>query len=234
MANSHKNLPEHIAIIMDGNGRWAKRRMLPRSAGHAMGAKTFEKIARYGNKIGLKYMTVYAFSTENWSRPAEEIEKLMKLLEDYLRDAGKFKHENIKVKFIGDIDETLLGKKVVELIRKNERESEKATGMQLNIALNYGGRSEILSAVKAIVKSGKSAESLTEDDISQNIYTAKMPDPDLIIRPSGELRLSNFLLWQCAYSEFYFDNVLWPNFKPKHLDKAIVAYQKRNIRKGGI
>ena len=234
MANSHKNLPEHIAIIMDGNGRWAKRRMLPRSAGHAMGAKTFEKIARYGNKIGLKYMTVYAFSTENWSRLAEEIEKLMKLLEDYLRDAGKFKHENIKVKFIGDIDETLLGKKVVELIRKNERESEKATGMQLNIALNYGGRSEILSAVKAIVKSGKSAESLTEDDISQNIYTAKMPDPDLIIRPSGELRLSNFLLWQCAYSEFYFDNVLWPNFKPKHLDKAIVAYQKRNIRKGGI
>ena len=234
MLKSHKNLPAHIAIIMDGNGRWAKKRMLPRAAGHAVGAKTFENIARYGNKIGLKFMTVYAFSTENWSRPEDEVAKLMKLLEDYLQDANKFKHENIKVKFIGDINEELLGKNIVDLIRKNEAESADATGMQLNIALNYGGRNEILSAVKSIVKTGKNADDLTEEDISENIYTAKMPDPDLIIRPSGELRLSNFLLWQAAYAEFYFDKVLWPNFKPKHLEKAIKSYQKRNIRKGGI
>jgi len=234
MPKSHENLPTHIAIIMDGNGRWAKKRMLPRAAGHAVGAKTFENIARYGNKIGLKYMTVYAFSTENWSRPADEIEKLMKLLEDYLEDATKFKHENIKVKFIGDIDEQKLGGKIVELIHKNEAESADATGMQLNIALNYGARNEILHAVKSIAKSGKNAEDITENDISSNLYTAEIPDPDLIIRTSGELRQSNFLLWQAAYAEFYFDKVLWPNFKPKHLEKAIAAYRKRNIRKGGI
>ncbi len=229
---SFDKLPTHIAIIMDGNGRWAKKRSLPRTAGHAAGSKTFKDIARYGNKIGLKYMTVYAFSTENWKRPQEEVNNIMNILRDYLRDAKNFKDENIKVKFIGDI--SVLDEDIKELIADAEKESENATGMHLNIALNYGGRDEIVHAVKKIMKSGVDPDSITEQTISENLYTAGMPDPDFIIRPSGEYRLSNYLIWQSAYAEYWFSDILWPDFKPKHLDMAIEDYQKRNRRYGGV
>ena len=225
-------LPTHIAIIMDGNGRWAKKRSLPRTAGHAAGSKNFKTIARYGNKIGLKYMTVYAFSTENWKRPPEEVKNIMNILRDYLRDAKNFKDENIKVKFIGDI--SALDEDIRLLIADAEKESENATGMHLNIALNYGGRDEIVKAVKKIVEKGIKPEDITEQTISDNLYTAGMPDPDFIIRPSGEYRLSNYLIWQSAYAEYWFSNILWPDFKPKHLDMAIEDYNNRNRRYGGI
>lgn len=225
-------LPTHIAIIMDGNGRWAKKRSLPRTAGHAAGSNNFKTIARYGNKIGLKYMTVYAFSTENWKRPPEEVKNIMNILRDYLKDAKNFKDENIKVKFIGDI--SALDEDIRILIADAEKESENATGMHLNIALNYGGRDEIVKAVRKIVKKGIKPEDITEQTISDNLYTAGMPDPDFIIRPSGEYRLSNYLIWQSAYSEYWFSNILWPDFKPKHLDMAIEDYNNRNRRYGGI
>lgn len=225
-------LPEHIAIIMDGNGRWAKKRSLPRNAGHVAGAKTFKNIALYCNKIGLKYLTVYAFSTENWKRPKEEIDGIMNLLRDYLKDAEKFKNENIKVKFIGDLEP--LADDIKELIKKDEDGSKDATGLKLNIAVNYGGRDEIKNAVKKIIASGVEADSITEQTVSDNLYTAGIPDPDFIIRPSGEYRLSNFLTWQSAYSEYWFSDVLWPDFKPKHLEKAIEDFSHRNRRFGGV
>lgn len=227
-----QHLPEHIAIIMDGNGRWAKKRSLPRSAGHVAGAKTFKNIARYCNKIGLKYLTVYAFSTENWKRPAEEVNGIMNLLRDYLKDAENFKDENIKVKFIGNLDP--LDDDIKELIRKDEDGSKDATGLNLNIAVNYGGRDEITRAVKDIINSGIAAEDITEQTVSQHLYTAGMPDPDFIIRPSGEYRLSNYLIWQSAYAEYWFSDVLWPDFTPKHLDRAIEDFNKRNRRFGGV
>ena len=225
-------LPTHIAIIMDGNGRWAKKRGMPRSAGHVAGAKTFKNIARYCNKIGLKYLTVYAFSTENWKRPQDEVNGIMNLLRDYLKDAENFKDENIRVRFIGDLEP--LADDIKALIEKNEKGSADATGLNLNIAINYGGRDEITKAVKNIVASGISADSITEDTISQNLYTAGMPDPDFIIRPSGEYRLSNYLIWQSAYSEFWYSDILWPDFKEKDLEKAIDDFLKRNRRFGGI
>ena len=234
VAFSH--LPKHIAIIMDGNGRWAKKRNLPRKAGHSVGAKTFKTIARYCNKIGIEYLTVYAFSTENWKRPKDEVDSIMKLLKDYLIDSKNFKDENIKVKFIGDL--TPLSDELKQLIIDSEEGSKDATGLKLNIALNYGGRDEIVYAVKQIadeIGSGKmSVDDINEQTISDRIYTANQPDPDIIIRPSGEYRLSNFLIWQAAYSEFWYSNVLWPDFKPKHLDEAIIDYQKRNRRFGGV
>lgn len=223
---------------MDGNGRWAKKRGLPRSAGHSAGARTFKSIARYANKIGIKYMTVYAFSTENWSRPKDEIDNILELLKQYLRDASNFKDENIKVKFIGDFNEPHLDDEILNLIADAEKNSENATGMHLNIALNYGGRQEITEAVKKIIIKAKNKEicenDITEKLISDNLYTMGQPYPDLIIRPSGEYRLSNFLIWQSAYAEFWFSDVLWPDFKPKHLDKAIEEYSLRNRRFGGI
>jgi undecaprenyl diphosphate synthase len=225
-------LPTHIAIIMDGNGRWAKKRGMPRSAGHVAGAKTFKNIARYCNKIGLKYLTVYAFSTENWKRPQDEVNGIMNLLRDYLKDAENFKDENIRVRFIGDLEP--LADDIKALIEKNEKGSADATGLNLNIAINYGGRDEITKAVKNIVASGILADSITEDTISQNLYTAGMPDPDYIIRPSGEYRLSNYLIWQSAYAEYWFSDVLWPDFSPKHLEKAIDDFNHRNRRFGGI
>ena len=225
-------LPAHIAIIMDGNGRWAKKRSLPRSAGHAAGSKTFKDIARYCNKIGLKYLTVYAFSTENWKRPQDEVDNIMNILRDYLKDAKNFKDENIKVKFIGDLEP--LAEDIKELICDAEKESQNATGLHLNIALNYGGRDEIVHAVKNIIKEGVSEENITEELISANLYTAGQPDPDFIIRPSGEYRLSNFLIWQAAYSEFWFSDILWPDFTSDDLDKAIIEYSKRNRRFGGV
>ena len=225
-------LPTHIAIIMDGNGRWAKKRSLPRTAGHVAGAKTFKNIARYCNKIGLKYLTVYAFSTENWKRPEDEVKSIMNLLRDYLKDAENFKDENIKVNFIGD--RTPLAEDIKALMKKNEDGSKDATGLTLNIAINYGGRDEITNAVKKIVNSGVNAEDITEDLISQNLYTYGIPDPDLIIRPSGEYRLSNYLIWQSAYAEYWFSDILWPDFTPQHLEKAINDYNHRNRRFGGV
>ena len=225
-------LPTHIAIIMDGNGRWAKKRSLPRTAGHAAGSKTFKEIARYANKIGLKFLTVYAFSTENWKRPKSEVDNIMNILRDYLRDAKNFKDENIKVKFIGDLK--VLDTDIQELIREAEEDSANATGMQLNVALNYGGRDEIVHAVRKIVESGIPSDMINEETIGNNLYTAGIPDPDFIIRPSGEYRLSNYLIWQSAYAEYWFSNILWPDFKPKHLDMAIEDYLKRNRRYGGI
>ena len=225
-------LPEHIAIIMDGNGRWAKKRSLPRSAGHAAGSKNFKTIARYCNKIGLKYLTVYAFSTENWKRPQEEVNNIMNILRDYLKDAKNFKDENIKVKFIGNLEP--LDDDIKELIADAERESADATGLHLNIALNYGGRDEITNAVKKIVSEGIKAEDITEDTVTERLYTQGQPDPDYIIRPSGEYLLSNYLIWQAAYAEYWFSDVLWPDFTPKHLEKALEEYNRRNRRFGGI
>ena len=225
-------LPRHIAIIMDGNGRWAKKRSMPRTAGHIAGAKTFKEIARYCNKIGLEYLTVYAFSTENWKRPSEEVEGIMNLLRDYLKDAENFKDENIKVKFIGNLEP--LADDIKALISKNEDGSKDATGLQLNIAINYGGRDEIKNAVQKMVNNGVRAEDITEEMISDNLYTAGIPDPDFIIRPSGEYRLSNYLIWQSAYAEYWFSDILWPDFKPKHLEQAIDEYNHRNRRFGGV
>ncbi len=227
-----RQLPKHIAIIMDGNGRWAKKRSLPRTAGHIAGAKTFKNIARYCNKIGLKYLTVYAFSTENWKRPEAEVEGIMNLLRDYLKDAENFKDENIKVNFIGD--RSPLADDIKELMVKNEQGSKNATGLTLNIAINYGGRDEITNAVKKIINSGISAENITEQTITDNLYTAGMPDPDFIIRPSGEYRLSNYLIWQSAYAEYWFSDILWPDFTYKHLEKAIDEFNHRNRRFGGV
>ena len=225
-------LPTHIAIIMDGNGRWAKKRALPRTAGHAAGSKNFKDIARYCNKIGLKYLTVYAFSTENWKRPQEEVNNIMKIFREYLEDTKNFKDENIKLQFIGD--RTVLDPEIQRLMKQSEDDSCNATGLHLNIAINYGGRDEIVHAVKNIVNSGASADDITEDMISQNLYTTGQPDPDFIIRPSGEYRLSNYLIWQSAYAEYWFSDILWPDFKTSDLDKAIDDFNKRNRRFGGV
>ena len=225
-------LPTHIAIIMDGNGRWAKKRALPRTAGHAAGSKNFKDIARYCNKIGLKYLTVYAFSTENWKRPQEEVNNIMKIFKEYLEDTKNFKDENIKLQFIGD--RTVLDPEIQRLMKQSEDDSRDATGLHLNIAINYGGRDEIVHAVKNIVNSGVNADDITEDMISQNLYTTGQPDPDFIIRPSGEYRLSNYLIWQSAYAEYWFSDILWPDFKTRDLDKAIDDFNKRNRRFGGV
>ncbi len=230
--NENRILPQHIAIIMDGNGRWAKKKGLPRTAGHIAGAKTFKNIARYCNRIGLKYLTVYAFSTENWKRPADEVEGIMNLLRDYLKDAENFKDENIRVRFIGD--RTPLADDIKELMAKNENDSKNATGLTLYIAINYGGRDEIVKAVQKIVKSGVKPNDINEQLISDMLYTYDCPDPDFIIRPSGEYRISNYLIWQSAYSEFWYSDILWPDFTEKHLEKAIADFNKRNRRFGGI
>lgn len=225
-------IPEHIAIIMDGNGRWAKKRGLPRNAGHAAGSKKFKDIARYCNKIGVKHLTVYAFSTENWKRPAEEVEGIMDILRDYLKDSKNYIKENIMLKFIGD--RTVLPDDIKELMLTAEDDSKNATGLCCYLAINYGGRDEIVHAVRKIVAKGIKPEDITEDTISAHLYTYYYPDPDLVIRPSGEQRLSNYLIWQSAYSELWFSDVLWPDFKPRDLEKAIDDYNKRNRRFGGI
>lgn len=230
--DTERVLPTHIAIIMDGNGRWAKKRSLPRTAGHAAGSKNFKDIARYCNKIGLKYLTVYAFSTENWKRPKEEVDNIMKIFKEYLEDAKNFKDENIQVQFIGD--RSVLDADIQRLMKESEDASRDATGLHLNIAINYGGRDEIVNAVKEIVNEGVAAENITEQTISKYLYTANQPDPDFIIRPSGEYRLSNYLIWQSAYAEYWFSDILWPDFKPKDLENAIEEFNKRNRRFGGI
>ncbi len=225
-------LPQHVAIIMDGNGRWAKRRHMPRTAGHAAGSKTFKDIARYCNKIGIKYLTVYAFSTENWKRPKEEVDNIMGIFRQYLKDTENFKDENIQLQFIGSREN--LPEDIIKLMEKAEDDSKDYTGMHLNIAINYGGRDEIVTAVKKIAEIGVEPEDITEELISQNLYTSGQPDPDYIIRPSGEYRLSNYLIWQSAYAEYWFSDVLWPDFKPKHLEEALAEYSKRNRRFGGV
>ncbi|MFI3206919.1 MAG: isoprenyl transferase [Clostridia bacterium] len=226
---------DHVAVIMDGNGRWAKNRGLPRSVGHKVGAENFKNISLYAAKIGLKHFTVYAFSTENWSRPKEEIGALMILFKKYLEDAlTEFANENIRVNFMGDM--TVFSKELQALIKRVSEGSKDRTGMVLNLAMNYGGRAEILYAIKEIEKRKQNGEDIdfTETSISDCLYTSGQPDPDLIIRPSGEQRLSNFLLWQCAYSEFVYSDVLWPDFKNEDLDRAIELYKGRNRRFGKV
>ena len=228
-------VPEHIAIIMDGNGRWAKKRGMPRSYGHKRGAKVFEEIAEYCDKIGVKYLTVYAFSTENWARPKEEVDALMKLFRDYLLSSNE-RSETISVRFIGDL--TVLDEDMQQLIAKREAETRSRTGLTTIIAINYGGRDEILHAARELAR--KAADGLLDlEKIDRNafeseLYTAGIPDPDLILRPSGEKRLSNFLLWQASYSEFVYMDTLWPDFTPELLEQAIAEFNRRNRRYGGI
>ena len=233
-------LPEHIGVIMDGNGRWAKQRGLERSAGHKAGADVFRKICDYAAEIGIKYITFYAFSTENWKRPAGEVSAIMDLFRDYLFEAQEREEENIakgmKIRYIGD--RTALPEDIVKLIEQLENQSADKTAITVNLAVNYGGRDEILNAVKLLAKKVEAgelkADNITLKDIDGNLYTAGQPDPDLIIRPSGEYRLSNFLIWQAAYSEFWFSDILWPDFTSDDLDKAIIEYSKRNRRFGGV
>lgn len=230
-----ENMPKHIAIIMDGNRRWAKQRGLDPKLGHKEGAKTLEKIVRYANKIGLGYITVYAFSTENWKRTEEEVGALMRLLQNYLEDYSKRADtENIKVKVLGDI--SALPEKMQKSIHKCMERTKDNTGVTFNIALNYGGRDEIQKAVKEIAQKVKEGtlevDQITEETISNSLYTAGQPDPDLLIRTSGELRTSNFLPWQIVYSEFIFVEKNWPDFQEEDLKEAIEIYQKRNRKFG--
>ena len=230
-----ENLPKSIAIIMDGNRRWAKAKGMPASFGHKEGAKTLEKIVRYANKIGLEYITVYAFSTENWKRTEEEVKSLMFLFQSYLSDyAKRADSENIKVGFIGD--RTALSKSMQKLMKECEEKTVNNTGIRFNIALNYGGRDEIIFAIKNIatkVKDGQlNIEDIDEKIVSENLYTKYAPDPDLLIRTSGEKRLSNFLPWQLVYSEFLFVDKNWPDFSEQDLDDAIEEYQRRTRKFG--
>ncbi|MDO4173947.1 MAG: isoprenyl transferase [Eubacteriales bacterium] len=231
-------VPRHIAVIMDGNGRWAKKRGMPRTAGHKVGAETFRSIATYCKDIGVKYFTVYAFSTENWKRPAEEVETLMNLFRRYLKEAIETMAEkNVAVQVIGDL--SVLAEDIRDLIADCSREAQKLQDPAIaTLCINYGGRDEIKHAARALASKVQAGELLpediTEEMISEQLYTAAMPDPDLVIRPSGEIRISNFLLWQSAYAEYYFTDVLWPDFKPQHLEEAIAAYNQRQRRYGGI
>lgn len=230
-----ENLPKHIAIIMDGNRRWARNKGLPVGLGHKEGAKTLEKIVRYAKNIGIKYITVYAFSTENWKRSEEEVSTLMNLMMNYLESYSKrADSENIKVQILGN--KQGLSDKMNDLIEKCMERTKDNTGITFNIALNYGGRDEILGAVKNIAvkiqNNEMKIEDITEQTISDNLYTKGQPDPDLLIRTSGEIRLSNFLPWQLVYSEFVFVDKNWPDFSEKDLDEAIEEYQKRNRKFG--
>ena len=229
--------PRHIAIIMDGNGRWAQRRGLPRTAGHAAGAETFRKIATYCRSIGVEYLTVYAFSTENWKRSSEEVGAIMGLFETYLKEAiDEMEQDHIRLKILGDL--TRISPALRTLIERTDEISAHYQGFQANVCINYGGRDEIVRAARrfaADCAAGKqSPEALTEATFSNYLDTAGIPDPELVIRPSGEERISNFLPWQSAYSEFYFTDVLWPDFDEKELDRAVAAYQKRDRRFGGV
>ncbi len=230
-------LPRHIAVIMDGNGRWAKARGLPRTAGHAAGAETFRTIATYCREIGIEYLTVYAFSTENWKRPAQEVSAIMGLLKKYLLEAVRdMEKEKVRFVFFGDL--TPLPPELRELCRAVQRDSAGFEGCQVNICINYGGRDELVRAAQifaAECAAGKrEPEELTEKALSGYLWSTGLPDPELVIRPGGEKRISNFLLWQSAYSEFYFADVNWPDFSKEELRRAIAAYQSRSRRFGGI
>jgi len=238
-APENRPVPRHIAVIMDGNGRWAKKRGLPRKAGHKVGAETFRTIATYCKDIGVQYFTAYAFSTENWKRPQDEVDALMNLFRSYLKEAAETMFERgVAVRVLGDL--TVLPEDIRAQIAEVDAIADRLgpDAATASLCINYGGRDEIKNAVRAIaeqVKAGELApEDITEDTISAHLYTAHMPDPDLIIRPSGEIRTSNFLLWQSAYSEYYFTDVLWPDFKTTDLDAAIDNFNNRNRRFGGV
>ena len=230
-------LPRHIAIIMDGNGRWAKKRGLPRTAGHASGAETFRTIATYCRDIGIDYLTVYAFSTENWKRPQDEVDTIMTLLKRYLLEAIEtMERDNVRLNFMGDL--TVLSRELQELAAQCNAISARLTGCQCNICINYGGRAEIVHATRRFAEDCAAGiakpEELTEERFDGYLYSAGIPSPELLIRPGGEQRLSNFLLWQCAYTEFYSTDVLWPDFSKEDLHQAIAAYQGRDRRFGGV
>lgn len=237
MSDELKPVPRHVAIILDGNGRWAKKRFLPRNAGHAAGSKNVEKICSAAWNMGIEYVTMYAFSTENWSRPQDEVDALMKLLYSYLKDCIKTsKKNNMQVRVIGDI--TRLAEDLQEQIRELEEVSAQNTGLHFQVALNYGSRDEMIRAIQKMgqaVRSGQlEPEDITEQTLSDYLDTRGIPDPDLMIRTSGEQRLSNYLLWQMAYTEFYFTDVLWPDFDRAELEKAVEFYRQRDRRFGGV
>ena len=232
-----ENMPTHIAIIMDGNGRWAKSRFLPRTAGHKAGVETIRKVVKEADRLGIKYLTLYAFSTENWKRPKLEVDALMNLLVTYLRNEIDELHKNnVKLTAVGDFEK--LPEACVKELHSAMDKTKDNTGVHLNLALNYGGRNDIREAVVEIAKEYKegkiSLEDITEENIKKHLSTGEIPDPDLVIRTSGEQRLSNFLLWDVAYSEFYYTDIHWPDFDGEELEKAIYAYQKRDRRFGGV
>ena len=237
MEKKEYTIPAHVAIIMDGNGRWAKKRKLPRTAGHKKGAEVVEQILEEADHLGVRYLTVYAFSTENWLRPAMEVKALMNLLRVYMESSlKKCEKNNVSVRVIGD--KTKLDKDLQESIRNLEEATKDNTGMHFQIAINYGGRDEILRGVRNLaerVEKGEvRAEDITEEMIADHLDTAGIPDPDLLIRTCGEQRISNFLLWECAYTEFYFTDVAWPDFTIEEMKKAIDAYNHRERRFGGL
>ncbi|MBQ7687738.1 MAG: di-trans,poly-cis-decaprenylcistransferase [Clostridia bacterium] len=240
MDQQNNILPRHVAVIMDGNGRWAKQRGLPRSEGHKEGAKTFRRIGEYAGNIGIRHITFYAFSTENWSRPEAEIKAIMRLFGSYLQEAldrlEEDKEKGIRLRFLGD--RTRIDKKLRDLMDTVEDATKDMAKVNLNIAVNYGGQQEILHAVQTIAADAQkgllSPENLTLADVEKRLYTGDQPPVDLLIRPSGEQRLSNFLLWQCAYAEFWYSDVLWPDFTERDFDEALLAFRNRNRRFGGI
>ena len=231
-----ENLPKHVGFIMDGNGRWAKKRGLPRPFGHREGAKTFRKIVRHCKDVGLQNISFYAFSTENWQRPRDEVQAIMNIFREYLDDLRELLTENTRMVFLGSKD--AFDEDIQQKMLKIEDETKDCKEMTLMLAANYGGRDDIAHAAKILaqkVKDGEiSPDDITEDSISENLYTAGYPDVDLVIRPSGEMRLSNYLIWQCAYAEYYFTNILWPDFSPDELDKALIEYAGRQRRFGGV
>ena len=230
-------LPRHVAIILDGNGRWAKKRGLPRTAGHAYGAEAFRRIGNYCKAIGIEYLTVYAFSTENWRRPPEEVRTIMSIFDKYMKEAlSIMERDRFKMRFFGE--RSGLSPELQRLMAAAEEKSTHYDGCQMNLCINYGGRDEIVHAARRFaadcVKGLKTPEELTECDFAHYLYTDGIPDPELIIRPSGEIRTSNFLLWQSAYSEYYFTDTLWPDFTARDLEKAIASYNHRSRRYGGV
>ncbi len=236
-APDRAQLPRHIAVVMDGNGRWAQKRGMPRTFGHSAGSETFQKDAEYLSDLGIEYFTVYAFSTENWKRPPEEVQEILRLLEKYLHKAiREMREKNIRLQFFGDL--TPFSPELRALIDETNAISRTTTGMLVSVCLNYGGRAELVRAARLLaeqcVAGTLSPEEIDERRFSGYLYSADIPDPDLMIRPGGEMRLSNFLLWQNAYTEFYFSDVLWPDFDERQMDAAILAYQQRKRRFGGI
>ena len=232
-----RRMPEHVGIIMDGNGRWAQKRGLPRYAGHVAGAKVFKTIAYYARDIGIKNLTVYAFSTENWQRPKEEVSRIMKVLEEFIDDAlNTFEKERVRIRFIGDMSvfSGVLREKMDRIVEV----TKDFPGLTLNIAMNYGGQHEIVHAARTVAKKVQAGEmnpeDITPETFGRMLYFEDCSTVDLVIRPSGEKRLSNFLLWQSAYAEFWYSDILWPDFKPADLDRAIIDYQKRNRRFGRV
>jgi len=233
---SEHQIPEHIAFIMDGNGRWAKKRGMPRKFGHREGAKTFKRIARYCKNIGVKNISFYAFSTENWKRPKDEVDAIIELFREYIVDVRDYIGDGVRVLFLGDktIFDEDLQKKMIDL----EEETKDNRKMTMLLAINYGGRDDIVHSAKILAKKVKNGEiepdDITEDMFTPNLYTLDVPDVDLMVRPSGEQRISNFLIWQSAYAEFYFTDVLWPDFSNDNLDEAIEEFNRRSRRFGGV